>query len=50
MTRKNTRSLVGAVALVKEVRPRLLVADLIFRLEVDERVVRKAYLQALLMH
>ena len=50
MTRKNTRELVGAVALVDEVRPRLLLPDLIFRLSIDEERVSKAYLQALLMN
>jgi len=49
MTRKNTRDLVGAVAVVPDVRPHLLLPDLIFRLIVDETRVSKTYLHALLM-
>jgi type I restriction enzyme S subunit len=48
--RKNTRELVGATALVDEVRPHLLLPDLIFRLHTDGTKISKAYLQALLMN
>lgn len=50
MTRKNTRELVGAVALVDEVRPRLLLPDLIFRLHLDEPRLDRRYFQALMMN
>lgn len=49
MTRKNTRELVGAVALVDEVRPRLLLPDLVFRLKVDTARLDRRYFQALMM-
>jgi type I restriction enzyme, S subunit len=49
MTRKNTRELVGAVALVDEVRPRLLLPDLIFRLHLDSGRIDRRYFQALMM-
>jgi type I restriction enzyme S subunit len=48
-SRKNTRSLVAAVALVGEVRPRLLLPDLIFRLRIeDPGVITPEYLYAVL--
>lgn len=50
MTRKNTRELVGAVALVDEVRPNLLLPDLIFRLALDESRIDRRYFQALMMN
>jgi type I restriction enzyme S subunit len=51
MTRKNTRELVGAVALVNgEVRPRLLLPDLIFRLHLDQGRMDRRYFQALMMN
>jgi len=50
MTRKNTRELVGAVAVVKEVRPRLLLPDLIFRLHLDQERLNRDYFQALMMN
>lgn len=50
MTRKNTRDLVGAVALADEVRPRLLLPDLIFRLHLDEDRLNRRYFQALMMN
>lgn len=49
MTRKNTRELVGAVALVDDVRPRLLMPDLIFRLHLDRSRLDPQYFQALMM-
>lgn len=49
MTRKNTPDLVGAVSLVRETRPNLLLPDLIFRLNVDEELAEPEYLAALLM-
>lgn len=50
MTRKNTRELVGAVALVDAVRPRLLLPDLIFRLHLDADRLDRRYFQALMMN
>lgn len=50
MTRKNTRELVGAVALVDEVRPHLLLPDLIFRLHLDLDRIDPRYFQALMMN
>ncbi|GAA3644842.1 hypothetical protein GCM10022237_00340 [Nocardioides ginsengisoli] len=50
MTRKNTRELVGAVALVDEVRPQLLLPDLIFRLHLDGARLNRRYFQALMMN
>lgn len=50
MTRKNTRELVGAVALVDDVRPRLLLPDLVFRLHLDLDRIDRRYFQALMMH
>ena len=49
MTRKNTRELVGAVAVVDDVRPRLLLPDLIFRLELDRARVDPRYFQVMMM-
>lgn len=49
MTRKNTRELVGAVALVGDaVRGRLLLPDLIFRLRLDEERLNPRYFHALM--
>lgn len=50
MTRKNTRELVGAVALVDEVRPRLVLPDLIFRLHLDSERINRRYFHVLMMH
>ncbi|MBK1784456.1 restriction endonuclease subunit S [Prauserella cavernicola] len=50
MTRKNTRDLVGAVAIADETRPRLLLPDLIFRLHLDRSRVNPWYFQALMMN
>lgn len=50
MTRKNTRDLVGAVALVDRVRPKLLLPDLIFRLHLDSARLDRRYFQALMMN
>lgn len=50
MTRKNTRELVGAVALVEAVRPNLLMPDLIFRLHLDESRLNRYYFQSLMMN
>lgn len=50
MTRKNTRELVGAVALVDDVRPQLLLPDLIFRLHLDGARLNRRYFQALMMN
>lgn len=50
MTRKNTRQLVGAVALVDDVRPRLLMPDLIFRLHLERDQLDRQYFQALMMN
>ncbi|MDM8086422.1 restriction endonuclease subunit S [Cellulomonas cellasea] len=50
MTRKNTRELVGAVAVVDDVRPRLLLPDLIFRLHLDQERVDSRYFQAMMMN
>lgn len=49
MTRKNTRELVGAVALVEEVRPKLVLPDLIFRLHLDAARIERRYFQAMMM-
>jgi type I restriction enzyme, S subunit len=49
-TRKNTYQLVGAVAIVERVRPRLLLPDLIFRLHIDPARVEPRYFQALMMN
>lgn len=50
MTRKNTRELVGAVALVDHVRPQLLLPDLIFRLHLDLDRVDRRYFHTLMMN
>jgi type I restriction enzyme S subunit len=48
-SRKNTHELVAACALVEVTRPRLMMSDLIFRLQVrDEAKLNKTFLQALL--
>ena len=49
MTRKNTRDLVGAVALVNNVRRGLYLPDLIFRLHLDGSRVDRHYFHALMM-
>ena len=49
MTRKNTRELVGAVAVVGQTRPRLLMPDLVFRLRLDPDRIDPAYFQAFMM-
>lgn len=49
MTRKNTRDLVGAVVLVEDVRPRLLIPDLIFRLTMRKDIIDPQYFQTLMM-
>lgn len=49
MTRKNTRELVGAVAVVGDVRAGLLIPDLIFRLHLDSARLNRHYFQALMM-
>lgn len=50
-TRKNTADLVGAAALVRETRAKLLLPDLIFRLRIDpESRMEPAYLQAAMMY
>ncbi|APX02222.1 restriction endonuclease subunit S [Arthrobacter sp. QXT-31] len=50
-SRKNTPALVAAVALVRSTRPKLLLPDLIFRLQIeDQRMLIPEYLQAVLAH
>lgn len=49
MTRKNTRELVGAVAIVRGTVSRLLLPDLIFRLSLDESLLDPQYFQTLMM-
>lgn len=49
MTRKNTRDLVGAVAIVDETRSHLLMPDLVFRLRLRTEKVVPKYFQALMM-
>ncbi|MCZ9326665.1 restriction endonuclease subunit S [Nocardia farcinica] len=50
-TRKNTADLVGAAALVRKTRAKLLLPDLIFRLRIDPASkMNSAYLQAVLMY
>ncbi|OFT88902.1 restriction endonuclease subunit S [Corynebacterium sp. HMSC28B08] len=49
MTRKNTPELVGAVALVRKTRGRLLLPDLIYRLRLNQELVEAEYFRALLM-
>lgn len=49
MTRKNTPELVGAVSLVRETRPNLLLPDLIFRLNLNRNLVEPEYLAPFLM-
>jgi type I restriction enzyme S subunit len=49
MTRKNTKDLVGAVAYVEDTPERLLLPDLIFRLNYDADAVHPVFLQRLLM-
>ena len=48
-SRKNTYDLVGACALVRSTKPRLMLSDLIFRLQIsDPEILVPDYLQALL--
>ena len=48
-TRKNTPNLVAAVAIVRTTRPRLLIPDLVFRLNIADRErLHPEYLQAVL--
>lgn len=50
-TRKNTAELVGATALVRHTRAKLLLPDLVFRLKVDPTsAMNAAYLQAVMMY
>jgi len=50
-TRKNTPKLVGAVAIVRQTRPKLLLPDLIFRLNIaDRNSLKPEYLQAVLAY
>lgn len=50
-TRKNTADLVGAAALVRKTRAKLLLPDLIFRLRIDpSSAMNSTYLQAVLMY
>ncbi|SUE28557.1 Type I restriction enzyme EcoKI specificity protein [Nocardia farcinica] len=50
-TRKNTADLVGAAALVRATRAKLLLPDLIFRLRIDpSSAMNSTYLQAVLMY
>ena len=44
MSRGNTRELVGSAALLKKVRPRLLLCDLLYRFRARERVVDPQFL------
>lgn len=44
ITRSNTPELVGMVCLVKETRPRLLLSDLIWRIDLDEKDVSPDFL------
>lgn len=49
-TRKNTKNLVGACIYVENTPPKLLLPDLVFRLNIrDHTTVKPRYLQALLM-
>lgn len=49
-SRKNTSELVAAVVYVNEVRPRVMLPDLLFRLMPDVRRIAPRYLAACLMH
>lgn len=50
-TRKNTPKLVAAVAVVRSTRPRLLLPDLVFRLNIaDRKALDPEYLQAVLAY
>jgi type I restriction enzyme S subunit len=50
-TRKNTPKLVAAVALVRSTRPKLLLPDLVFRLNIaDREILDPEYLQAVLAY
>ncbi|UBV13915.1 restriction endonuclease subunit S [Mycolicibacterium fortuitum] len=49
-SRKNTKELVGATAIVHDTPPRRLLPDLVFRLSLDTRRIDPEYLQSLLRH
>lgn len=49
-SRKNTSELVAAVVFVDEIRPRLMLPDLLFRLVPDLRRIEPRYLAGCLMH
>lgn len=49
MTRKNTRNLVGAVAVVPQIHSKLFLPDLIFRLHLDKDRVSALYFQTMMM-
>lgn len=49
MTRKNTKELVGATALVREAPPNLYLPDLIYRLSINESIVEPSYFAVLMM-
>jgi len=48
MSRANTTTLLGSTVLVREVRPRLLMCDKLYRLDVDESRLQKEFLVAFL--
>ena len=48
MSRANTTALLGSTALVGEVRPRLLISDKIYRLDVNDLTLCREYLVAFL--
>ena len=48
MSRANTTELLGSTALVRKVRPRLLLCDKLYRLDVDQTQMDKEYLVAFL--
>lgn len=48
MSRANTRDLVGSAAVVKTVRPRLMLSDLLYRVRLDEQIWLPTYVAAVL--
>ncbi|QDS99310.1 restriction endonuclease subunit S [Adhaeretor mobilis] len=48
MSRSNTTKLLGSTALVREVRPKLLICDKLYRIEVNEETAHKPFLVYLL--
>lgn len=50
LSRKNTKDLVGATAIVYDTPPRRLLPDLVFRLSLDTNRIEPEYLYALLRH